>query len=51
MGLRTQVSPAEQWHALHVGFMSQTPLGDECVAVFDRIKLRHETLRDLRDGS
>jgi uncharacterized protein len=34
-----------------VGFEAQSPLGDGCVAVFDRIAFAPGRIRDLRDGS
>lgn len=34
-----------------VGFVSQAPMGETCVARFDEITYREETLADLRDGS
>jgi len=34
-----------------VGFEAQSPLGDGCVAVFDRIAFAPDRIRDLRDGS
>ncbi len=34
-----------------LGFLSQAPMGETCVAVFDHIALAHRTLADLRDGS
>ena len=35
---------------VHVGFMSQAPLGEPCVAVFDEIDYRREAPADLRSG-
>lgn len=35
---------------LRVGFLSQAPMGEACLARFDRISLEERTLGDLRDG-
>lgn len=35
---------------LRVGFLSQAPMGQECVARFDKISFAEERLADLRDG-
>ncbi|WP_377269694.1 DUF1349 domain-containing protein [Peterkaempfera sp. SMS 1(5)a] len=42
---------AEAANRVKVGFMAQSPLGEGCTAVFDRISFRREAPRDLRDGS
>nr|WP_055585511.1 DUF1349 domain-containing protein [Peterkaempfera griseoplana] len=34
-----------------VGFMAQSPLGEGCTAVFDRISFQRQAPKDLRDGS
>ena len=34
-----------------VGFLSQAPMGEVCVARFDRIHYVEHAPRDLRDGS
>jgi hypothetical protein len=34
-----------------LGFEAQSPLGEGCIATFDRIAFSAERLRDLRDGS
>jgi len=34
-----------------VGFLSQAPMGERCVARFDDIVYREDRLADLRDGS
>ncbi|BCW57753.1 hypothetical protein StoSoilB20_11000 [Arthrobacter sp. StoSoilB20] len=36
---------------VHVGFMSQAPMGESCEARFDAITLTEEPPADLRDGS
>lgn len=36
---------------LRVGFLSQAPMGEACVARFDEISFAERRLRDLRDGS
>nr|WP_248762315.1 DUF1349 domain-containing protein [Pseudarthrobacter sp. SSS035] len=36
---------------VHVGFMSQAPMGERCVARFDRIEFSARPPADLRDGS
>ncbi|MCD0483908.1 DUF1349 domain-containing protein [Streptacidiphilus sp. ASG 303] len=36
---------------VRIGFMAQSPLGEGCTAVFDRISLLREAPKDLRDGS
>ncbi|MEV4952555.1 DUF1349 domain-containing protein [Paenarthrobacter nitroguajacolicus] len=36
---------------VHVGFMSQAPMGESCEARFDTIELTEEPPADLRDGS
>ena len=34
-----------------VGFLAQSPTGDECAVAFERISYRAETLGDLRSGA
>jgi len=36
--------------ALSVGFLAQSPVGEECTARFSRIRFQQATLADLRDG-
>jgi len=36
---------------IRVGFLSQAPMGQTCVAHFDEIRFTHSAPRDLRDGS
>ncbi|MBT2514609.1 DUF1349 domain-containing protein [Arthrobacter sp. ISL-30] len=36
---------------VHVGFLSQAPLGESCVARFDEIHFTSKTPSDVRDGS
>lgn len=41
----------QTWQPLLIGFMSQAPLGQECVARFDRLEFTAEPLADPRDQS
>jgi len=36
---------------IRVGFLSQAPMGESCVARFDEIRFSHDVPQDLRDGS
>lgn len=36
---------------VHVGFLSQAPMGESCVARFDKIHFTSQTPSDLRNGS
>ncbi|GAA3862107.1 DUF1349 domain-containing protein [Leifsonia kafniensis] len=36
---------------VHVGFLSQAPMGQSCVALFNEIRFSRSAVRDLRDGS
>ncbi|MFJ6212655.1 DUF1349 domain-containing protein [Streptomyces sp. NPDC092296] len=36
---------------VRIGFMAQSPLGEGCTVVFDRISFQPEAPKDLRDGS
>ncbi|WP_229758803.1 DUF1349 domain-containing protein [Peterkaempfera bronchialis] len=41
----------EAANRVKIGFMAQSPLGEGCTAVFDRIAFQREAPKDLRDGS